>query len=41
MNDSFGETLTLFGMRLHLMQGMARAGQTEELLSRSPTCGPC
>ncbi|WP_374711957.1 GAF domain-containing sensor histidine kinase [Symbiobacterium terraclitae] len=33
MHDSFGQTLTLFGVRLHLMEGMARAGQTEELLS--------
>lgn len=33
MHDSFGQTLTLFGMRLHLMEGMARAGQTEELLA--------
>ncbi|MFZ5817779.1 MAG: ATP-binding protein [Bacillota bacterium] len=33
MHDSFGQILTLFGMRLHLMEGMAREGQTEELVA--------
>lgn|GEM_PF-2508311 len=32
VHDSFGQILTLFGVRLHLMEAMARAGQTQELV---------
>lgn len=33
LHDSFGQTLTLLGLRLHLMAGMAQAGETDTLLA--------
>lgn len=33
VHDSFGQILTMFGMRLHLMEGMVRAGDQAELLA--------
>lgn len=33
LHDSFGQTLTLIGVRLHLMAGMAQSGETADLLT--------
>lgn len=33
MHDSFGQILTFVKMRLHLMEGMARAGENDKLLA--------